>query len=248
MKKSSVLLISSFMVGVIIISIIVVMYPPNNTIHTDSAFTSKSIVKNYGQTVKIIVEVKERLENSNILPLVITQVISVDPSKSEIKTVGFLPTNYYVWRENGTMLDREVTPLESNLSFNITDETGNYPIDKSRLPGVGFGIYDALGVSMAKCGDEHTPVEILYENMVTFPIANGTSTIFVTTSTVGITPEENGEYYLRFASFYDNEIKLPQNSQIIFAKTSDCVVDETNNVHGNWVHGNYDEIVFRIND
>jgi len=240
-KKSSVLLISFFVVGIAIISVMVVMYPPNSTIRTDSAFPSKSNSQNYGQTVKIIVDVKERLENSNILPLVITQVISVDPSVSEIKTVGFLPTNYGHREENGTRFDRDITILEKQFLFNVTDESGKPAIDGSRLSGGGFFVRDGLGGSMARCGDEYTLVEILYGNMVTLPIYNGTSTIFASASTVGITPEENGEYYLRFASFYDNEIKLPQKSQIVFEQTSDCVVDEANNVHGK-----LDEIVFRL--
>ena len=242
MKKRSVLLTSSFAVGIIIISVMVVMYPPNNTpIIVDSAFPSKSNSQNYGQTVKIIVDVKERLENSNILPLVITQVISVNPSVSEIKTVGFLPTIYGDSKENGTGFDRDITILEKQFLFNITDETGKNAIDGSRLSGGGFFVRDGLGSSMARCGDEYTLVRIPYGNMVTLPIFNGTSTIFASASTVGITPDENGEYYLRFASFYDNEIKLPQNSQIVFAKTSDCVVDEANNVHGK-----LDEVVFRL--
>jgi hypothetical protein len=243
MKTSSIFLLSSFAVGVAIISIVVVMYPPNNTpIHVDTVFPSKSNSQKYGQTVKIIVEVKERLENSNILPLVITQVISVEPSVSEIKTVGFLPTVYGNRIENGTRYDRDVTILEKQFLFNITDETGKPAIDESRLSGGGFFVRDGLGGTMARCGDEYKLVYIPYGNMVTLPIHNGTSKIFASASTVGITPEENGEYYLRFASFYDNEIKLPQNSQVIFAKTSDCVIDKANNVNGK-----LDEVVFRLN-
>jgi hypothetical protein len=242
MKKNLILLISSFGVGLAIISILVVMYPPNSTpIHVDNPFPSKSNSQNYGNTTKIIVEVKDKLENSKILPLVITQVISINPSISEIKTVGFLPINYGVFGDNDTRMGLEILPSENQFLFNITDENGKNPLDESRLSGGGFFVRDGLGASTARCGDEYTLVEILYGNMVTLPIVNGTSTIFVSHSSVGITPEDAGEYYLRFASFYDNEIRLPQNSQIISTKTSNCIIDKANNIHGE-----FDEVIFRL--
>ena len=97
---------------------------------------------------------------------------------------------------------------------------------------LGLRIYDA------NCQGEK--IGILSADPIALTIPENLSSASVTTSKAGLLPVD-GLYTLRFASFFDQNVILPENAVIVSQEKKRCAVD-----HEDYSSGEYVNVVFRL--
>lgn len=57
------------------------------------------------------------------------------------------------------------------------------------------------------------------------PIRDGFNTVYAKNSIEGLLPNENNEYALSFASFFKQEVKLPDNAVVLEDISDTCITE-----------------------
>ena len=101
-----------------------------------------------------------------------------------------------------------------------------------------YGRNDILRTYDADCKGEK--IEILSADPTLVAIPENLSSVSITTSESGLLPVD-GLYTLRFASFFDNDVLLPENAVIVSSNENRCTVD-----HEEYSSGKYVEVIFKL--
>lgn len=176
---------------------------------------------------------------TNIAPLTTTLVFTGTQTITEISERSFEPTNYGDRQPDEIGTSWDLLPDSLRVRMAVVDQNNMDVIDRNTKSV--FGRNAILFITQASCGDKI--VEILYGAAVTVPIKNGTYTVLAKNSVSGLIPNESGEYVLDFASFFKQEIELPDDA-IVLSSTSDVCSTEIDN----YPLAYYDHVVFKLGE
>ena len=124
-------------------------------------------------------------------------------------------------------------PSENRI-FNSTREVDGEQVkfDASYVRDAALRIYDA------DCMGEK--IEILSAIPISIKIPENSSSVSITNSKAGLLPVD-GLYTLRFASFFDLDVMLPENAVILSSEQKRCAV-----YHEDYSSGRYVHVVFKL--
>lgn len=190
----------------------------------------------------MIVSVEDRHLENKILPISVTeQIIHLKPV-DEVKIWRIFP---FIIEdgERERVIGLNNPGIESQYglkySFNVFDENQNEILDLDSNRGT-INYRDALGYVMTICSD-NTREEANFSPEWIVPLKpNFTSNVYVKYSEYALVPKNN-EYRLKFSSFFDTQIILPDNTIVISNKTKSC-----SPFTGEWKTVNFFDIVFRL--
>lgn len=185
---------------------------------------------------KLEITIGDSIDSRTILPIVITQVTSSDKPLDRITKWYFLPTHYdEINPINKTGLD--FLPNILKIGLEVQDEHGNNAIDTSQQSE--FASNSALYHTTIFCGKNNEKINIFYGQPVTVPIKSGLYKVFAKNAENELLPNKNGEYTLGFASFFEQEIKLPKNAIILSMNHEYCSSHDSKKAY-------YDKVTFRL--
>jgi len=167
------------------------------------------------------------------LPIITTETSSNIESFDFITDWNFLPLNHGEWGPLGDRLRWDTLSSENRIhDFTGISSDGIVQLEPSFSRNAILRIYDA------NCQGEK--IEILSADPITITVPENLSSASVTTSEAGLLPVD-GLYILRFASFFDQNVILPENAVIISNEKKRCAVD-----HEDYPSGEYVNVVFRL--
>ncbi len=183
---------------------------------------------------EITITIGDPIRKDGLLPIITTEITTNTESLDSVTDWHFLPLNHGEWGPSGNdRLSWDVLPNE-NRQFDSTGETNGEQVefDASYSRDAILQVYDA------DCRGEK--IEILSADPVSIAIPENMSSVSITTSEAGLLPVD-GVYTLRFASFFDLDVMLPENAVIISSEQKRCAVD-----HKEYSSGRYVKVVFKL--
>ena len=190
------------------------------------------------QNSKLVITVGEPIDYSGLAPITTTQIITSDKPLTKIIDRTYHPTNYGNRQPDHLGTNWEFIPGPFRIDMSIVDQNNTNAIDQSNDPS--FARIQPLYVTQITCDDNQT-FEILYGAPVTVPIKDEIRTVYDTNLVDGLLPNEKNQYVLSFASFFKQEIKLPDIA-VIQSHTSETCHTNIQNHETTY----YDRVVFEM--
>lgn len=227
------------LVGMAIIGIIVF----SQTI--PSQVQSQNKPQNYGNEIlqrTMIVSVEDRHLENKVLPISVTEQILHLKPVDEVKVWRIFP--FIIEEgEQERVIGLNNWGIESQYglkySFNVFDENQNEILDLDSNRGM-MDFREGLGYVMATC-QNNIKEEANFSSEWIVPLKpNFASDVYVKYTEYALIPN-NEEYRLKFSSFFDTQVILPDNAIVLSNKTKSCSPDT-----GEWEKVNFFDIVFRL--
>ena len=183
---------------------------------------------------EITITVGDAIRKDGLLPITTTEITTNTESLDSVTDWHFLPLNHGEWGPSGN--DRaswDALPNE-NRQFISTGKANGEQVDfdASHFRDAILRTYDA------DCRGEK--IEILSADPVSVAIPEKMSSVSITISDSGLLPVD-GLYTLRFASFFDQDVMLPENAVIVSSEQKRCSVN-----HEEYSSGQYVKVVFKL--
>ena len=182
---------------------------------------------------EIIITIGDPVNKKGLLPIITIEKTSNVESLDSVIDWNFLPLNHGEWGALGDRLSWDTLPSQSRL-HNVTGISNGELVQLH--PYIGRN--DILRIYDATCQGEK--IQILSADPVSVLIPENFSSVSVTDSEAGLLPVK-GLYTLQFASFFDQEIVLPDNAVVLSSEEKRCAVN-----HDEYSSGKYSNIVFKL--
>ena len=190
------------------------------------------------QNSRLVIVVGKPIDYSGLAPITTTQIITSDKPITKIIDRTYHPTNYGDRQPDHLGTSWELIPGPFRIDMSIVDQNNINAIDQSG--DSSFARIQPLYKTQITCDDNQT-LEMLYGAPVTVPIKDKIHTIYDTNLVDGLLPNEKNQYVLSFASFFKQEIKLPEIA-VIQSHTSETCYTDIKNHETTY----YDRIVFEM--
>ncbi|QMU55024.1 MAG: hypothetical protein GKS07_09125 [Nitrosopumilus sp.] len=183
---------------------------------------------------EITITIGDPISKNGLLPIITTEITANTELLDSVTDWHFLPLNHGEWGpSDDSRLSLDILPNE-NRQFDSTGESNCKEIEFD----ASFGRDDILQVYDADCMGEK--IEILSADPISIIIPENLSSVSITTSESGLLPVD-GMYTLRFASFFDQNVMLPENAVIVSSEEKRCAVN-----HEEYSSGRYVKVVFKL--
>jgi len=174
---------------------------------------------------RLVITVGEPIDYSGLAPITTTQVTTSEQPITKIIDRTYHPTNFGDRQPDGFGTSWDLIPGPLRIDMSIVDQNNTDAIDRDTKSS--FGRIQPLYKTSTICDNNQT-VEILYGAPVIVPIKDGTHTVFDRNLVDGLLPNKSSEYILSFASFFKQEIKLPDIAVIQSQTSETCNTDIKN--------------------
>lgn len=182
---------------------------------------------------EITITIGDPINKKGLLPITTTETTTNIESLESVIDWNFLPLNHGEWGAMGDRLSWDTLPSQIR-THNVTGMSENNLV----LLHPYIGRNDVLRSYDANCQGE--TIEILSADPVPVLIPSNLSSLTVTDSESGLLPVK-GLYTLRFASFFEQNVVLPNNAVIVSSEEKRCAVD-----HKDYSSGKYVKTVFKL--
>lgn len=182
---------------------------------------------------EITITIGDPINKKGLLPIIMAETTTNIESLEFVIDWNFLPLNHGEWGAMGDRLSWDTLPSQIRI-HNVTGISENNLV----LLHPYIGRNDILRSYDANCQGES--IEILSVDPVPVSIPKNLSSLTVTDSEAGLLPVK-GLYTLRFASFFEQNVVLPDNAVIVSSEEKRCAVD-----HEDYSSGKYLKIVFKL--
>ena len=183
---------------------------------------------------EITITIGDPISKNGLLPIITTEITTNTELLDSVTDWHFLPLNHGEWGPSGNdRLSWDVLPSE-NRQFESTGESNGKEIEFN----ASFGRDAILQIYDADCRGEK--IEILSADPISITIPENLSSVSITASEAGLLPVD-GLYTLRFASFFDQNVMLPENAVIVSSEEKRCSVN-----HEEYSSGRYVKVVFKL--
>ena len=202
---------------------------------------NQDIVKvDYPET-QIIIAIEDAIDSRGLVPIMITQVTNVTMSDNNVQLLDFKPENFGEVGSQDIRIGWDLLPPNHRISHKIFDENDDDPINRN-IMSEGF-TYPTIGYTyLAICGENAESKRITHSWPITIPIKSNESTIFSMSDGGGLLPNDKNEYVLSFTSFFEQNVKLPEDAIILSDKSRLCSVVQ----HDNFERAYNNDIVFKL--
>jgi hypothetical protein len=182
---------------------------------------------------EITITIGDPVNKKGLLPIITTEKTSNIQLLDFVTDWNFLPLNHGEWGPQGERVSWDTLPSKNRV-HNFTGEKNgeSIEIDQNLIRESSLSIYDA------NCQGEQ--IEMLSAALMLISIPKDTSSTSFTISSAGLLPVD-GLYTLQFASFFDQEIMLPENAVIVSSEEKRCAVN-----HEKYSSGEYINIIFKL--
>ena len=187
---------------------------------------------------KLVIKVGEPIDHHGLAPIITTQVSTSDRPITKIIDRNYHPTNYGNRNPDEHGTSYELIPGHLRIDMQVQDENDLDAIDWDANPS--FARIQPGFQTLAVCDDEKT-VAILYGAPIIVPIKKEVHTVFNTNLVDGLLPNEESEYVLSFASFFRQEVNLPDRATVISSTSERCRTEVKN-----YEQAYYDRVVFQM--
>ena len=187
------------------------------------------------QTSKLVISVGVPIDYRGLAPITTTQVTTSDKPIAKIIDRTYHPTNFGDRQPDSFGTSWDLIPGPLRIDMEIVDENNMDVIDRDKA---SFSRIQPGYETRTICSDGRM-VKILYGAPVIVPIKDGIHTVYDKNLVDGLLPNENDQYVLSFASFFKQEIKLP-DSAVIQSHTSETCSTNIKNHETTY----YDRVVF----
>ena len=225
---------------IVIVVIIIVSFVSYFSIDLFSGVDEISIAiipENY--STKLMIVLDPPIDFLEMVPITTIHIFSDSKPIKKIEDRTYHPANYGDRQPDETGTRWELLPNSLRVGMLVTDENGNDVIDRNSQSS--FARNQPLYVTEATCDDGNI-VKIKYGAPVYVPLIDDVYTVYDTNSVDGLVPNEHGQYLLRFASFFEQDIKLPEDVKILHHISQTCKIDEIKN----YQVAHYDELLFEM--
>ena len=182
---------------------------------------------------EITITIGDPINKNGLLPITTIETTSNVESLDFIIDWHFLPLNHGEWGPLGDRISWDTLP-SMHREFNTTGEASGEQVEFD----ASFMRNDILRIYDANCQGEK--IEILSADPIPITIPENLSSVSITASEAGLLPVD-GLYTLRFASFFDQNVELPDNAEVISYEQKRCSVN-----HEEYSSGEYVNVVFRL--
>lgn len=182
---------------------------------------------------EITITIGDPINKKGLLPITTAETTTNIESLESVIDWNFLPLNHGEWGAMGDRLSWDMLPSQIR-THNVTGISENNLV----LLHPYISRNNILRSYDANCQGE--PIEILSVDPVPVSIPKNLSSLTVTDSEAGLLPVK-GLYTLRFASFFEQNVVLPDNAVIVSNEEKRCAVD-----HEDYSSGKYVKIVFKL--
>ena len=183
----------------------------------------------------LVIAVGVPIDYRGLAPITTTQVTTSDKPITKIIDRTYHPTNFGDRQSDSFGTSWDLIPGPLRIDMEIVDENNMDIIDRDKA---SFSRIQPGYETRTICSDSRM-VEILYGAPVIVPIKDGIHTVYDKNLVDGLLPNENDQYVLSFASFFKQEIKLP-DSAVVQSHTSETCSTNIKNHEMTY----YDRVVF----
>ena len=187
---------------------------------------------------KLVIRVGEPIDHHGLAPIITTQVSTSEKPIAKIIDRNYHPTNYGDRNTDEHGARYKLIPGHLRIHMQVQDGNDIDVIDWDANPS--FARIQP-GYQTRAVRDDGKTVEIIYGAPVIVPIEKGVHTVFNTNLVDGLLPNEESEYVLSFASFFRQEIKLPDSAMVISSTSEKCLTDLKNHKLAY-----YDRVIFQM--
>lgn len=187
---------------------------------------------------RLVLTVGEPIDHHGLVPIITTQITTSSEPITKIIDRTYHPTNFGNRTVDSLGTSWELVPGHMRISMQVLDQNNTDAIDRSDNPS--FSRTQPLYTTRITCDNNQT-VEILYGTSVIVPIKNGIHTVYDRNLVDGLLPNNNNQYVLSFASFFKQDIELPDTAIIQSQTSKTCHTGIKNH---ETTH--YDRVVFEM--
>ena len=191
-------------------------------------------------TINLIITLGDPINYLDMVPITTNLVYSSSTPINKIIDRTYHPTNYADREPGDTGARWELIPPKLRTETRIVDENDVDVIDYDDNPS--FARIQPLYATEAICSNDNV-VQIKYGAPITVPIKDSVYTVYDINSIDGLIPSQDGKYVLSFASFFEQQVILPDNAEILSNTSEKCSITGIKN----YEEAYYDRVVFRIN-
>lgn len=198
------------------------------------------------------ITIEDPIDKRGLVPILAKQITNNTAFYfGDILLWDFLTEDYGDWGPNDTRTSWDDLPGNYRFDYDdIIDDTGDNPVDWTRMPEDGFVIPALLHGTQVFCGDEKYRAVIHYGQPTTVPLLENTSTIISPSYAGGLLPDKDGNYRLSIASYFEQTVHLPENAVEISRNYEKCQMENLDfkktGFHNNFANAYHHEVVFRI--
>ena len=201
-------------------------------LHHDGKCTSHDTShENIVQPEKIIVEVLDRHYTEQVFPIRITEVVSGITDNDKIQTWFFLPLDMGEKIRDWNFV--------TNSVFGIVDKDGNNAIEMSVNQDLGY-LNDVSRGSQITCNNGEK-ISMKYRTPSVVDVKDNITETYGVYSNIGFPPSLYKNETLKIASFFDQDIILPDHALLISNRSEICAVN-----HMGFTEAHYDEVIFQF--
>ena len=189
---------------------------------------------------RLLIVVGKPIDHHGLAPITTVQITASDGEPiTKIIDRTYHPTNFgnRQLADLGTSWD--LVPGHQRINMEIVDQDNADAIDHSKNPS--FARIQPLYKTSIMCDDGNQEVKILYGAPLIIPIRDGIHTVYDRNLVDGLLPNENNQYVLSFASFFRQEVELPDTATTLSRTSETCYTDIQ---HHETTY--YDRVVFEM--